>query len=562
MTGVIATIPRVQFSNALGIPLAGGKLITYAAGTNTPAPTYQDRELTIANPTSIPLDSTGSCVLWLDPEKSYKFVLKNELGVTQPGWPVDNISGAGTPTSMTPTFSLFAKISALAAAAGATLVGYVQAGVGAIKRTVQSKLRERVSVLDFMTEAEREDVLSCTGALDVGAACDKARDHVLTLGRKGKLRFPAGVYSRATSWDFSYPGLFVEGDSRFSTVLKYTGNGTAVRVDDSRPNHNEYAYTHFLTDLCIEGTANAQVLLYLKNVNHVNWSNINLREANNVTGVGFLINGSVCGHFSNIVCSSNGQPMTHRPFTGLVVDRDPTGPAYTRATDNTFINCIFEGESGDGIQLVNSDQSFFLGGTSENNVGNGVTIAPGSRMNTFISMGFENSMGFADIYDGGFSNKFINCYTLNLIHIASSSLMSEISGGFHQSITANGDFATVQDLKYSFFAPGGTVNFGPTTSSRNVFNADTSSMTFALKAPAAVFVTDSPFEYVNGSGLDEEVIITGGLVTQVVFDRAGPVANLPVSGMFRLAPTDKLKISYTPGSPPTVVRIPFGSNYI
>jgi lysophospholipase L1-like esterase len=95
MTGVIATIPRFQFSNALGFPLAGGKLTTYLAGTTTPVATYQDQGLTTANPTTITLDSTGSCVLWLDPTKNYKFLLKDALGVTQPGWPVDNVSGAG-----------------------------------------------------------------------------------------------------------------------------------------------------------------------------------------------------------------------------------------------------------------------------------------------------------------------------------------------------------------------------------------------------------------------------------------------------------------------------------
>jgi len=142
MTGVIATIPRIQFSNALGLPLAGGKLTTYLAGTTTPEPTYQDQDLTIANPTTITLDSTGSCVLWLDPEKSYKFLLKSALGVTQPGWPVDNIVGASTPLSLTPTLSAYAKLTTLATAIGAALVGFAQAGIGAAKRLVQDKLRE------------------------------------------------------------------------------------------------------------------------------------------------------------------------------------------------------------------------------------------------------------------------------------------------------------------------------------------------------------------------------------------------------------------------------------
>lgn len=92
MTGVIATIPRFQFSNALGVPLAGGTLTTYLAGTTTPAKTYQDQALSIANTNPVRLDARGECVLWLDPDKSYKFVLKSAIGVTQ--WTQDDVVGA------------------------------------------------------------------------------------------------------------------------------------------------------------------------------------------------------------------------------------------------------------------------------------------------------------------------------------------------------------------------------------------------------------------------------------------------------------------------------------
>lgn len=417
---------------------------------------------------------------------------------------------------------------------------------------------QAVSVLKFMTPAERADVLSYTGALDVGAACDAARDFALAGGRGGQLVFPKGKFSRSTTWDFSYPGLSVTGDGRMSTILKYTGGGTAVRVADDRPNNNTFAFTTHLRSFCIEGTVDTRVNLYLKNVNHAYWSDINIREGNFLIGVAFLIEGSVAGYFSNIVCSSNAQLMASRPYTGLVVDRDLQSGA--RATDNVFMNPIFEGAGGDSFQLVNSDQSLFIGGTGENNGGNGVTIAPGSRMNTFISVGFENS-GFANIFDGGYSNRFLNCYTNKRIYIDSSALFSKVEGGFHQSITDLGSFSTIQDLKYSFFQPGGALSVSSTSSSRNTFNSDLGALTFSVKSPIPITPTGSPYEYVNGSGLDLEVIVSGGTVSQVVFGRSGgAVATLPTSGMFRLAPTDSITISYS--IPPTMVAIPFGTNYI
>ncbi|HQT51121.1 MAG TPA: tail fiber domain-containing protein, partial [Acidovorax defluvii] len=135
MAGTIATIPKFQFS-ANGVPMVGGTLDTYIAGSTTPATTWQDSALTTANTNPISLDARGECVLWLDPAVVYKFVLKNAQGVIQ--WTQDNISGAD------------AHLRAdLAASSGASLVGFQQAGTGTVTTTVQAKLRETVSVKDF-----------------------------------------------------------------------------------------------------------------------------------------------------------------------------------------------------------------------------------------------------------------------------------------------------------------------------------------------------------------------------------------------------------------------------
>lgn len=228
MPGVIATIPRVQFSNALGVPLAGGKLITYLAGTTTPEPTYQNQALTIANPPSITLDSTGSCVLWLDPEKAYKFVLKNALGVTQPGWPIDNISGAAPGTFVTGLGGdtgtslvrgtwfggIKAQLSSLATSAGASLMGFIQSGVGAVAQAVQEALRERVSVTQF--GAKCDGVTDDSGA--VALACTRAG--------KRSLLFP-GICHVATETTITAP-IADTGAQIFSAT-------SLIKIDNGRP---------------------------------------------------------------------------------------------------------------------------------------------------------------------------------------------------------------------------------------------------------------------------------------------------------------------------------------
>lgn len=65
--------------------------------------------------------------------------------------------------------------SDLASESGSELVGYQPAGTGAGATTVQSKLRESVSVFDFMTAAQIADVRAGTASIDVTTAFTAAQ---------------------------------------------------------------------------------------------------------------------------------------------------------------------------------------------------------------------------------------------------------------------------------------------------------------------------------------------------------------------------------------------------
>jgi hypothetical protein len=73
-----------------------------------------------------------------------------------------------------------------------TVPGWIQAGSGAVERTVSAKLRENVSVFDFMTIAQIADVVGFTHALDHTAAIQAASDAV---GAFGTVEFPSGFYA-------------------------------------------------------------------------------------------------------------------------------------------------------------------------------------------------------------------------------------------------------------------------------------------------------------------------------------------------------------------------------
>jgi len=72
-----------QFFDDNGVPLAGGLIYTYQAGSSTPLVTYTDNGGNVANPNPIVLDAAGRLPqqIWLLSGFSYKFVLQNSSGV-------------------------------------------------------------------------------------------------------------------------------------------------------------------------------------------------------------------------------------------------------------------------------------------------------------------------------------------------------------------------------------------------------------------------------------------------------------------------------------------------
>jgi hypothetical protein len=94
-----------QFFNNEGLPLNGGKLFTYQAGSTTPFATYTDVSGLIANTNPIILGTDGRppSTIWLTDGFFYKFVLTDSSDVVIQTY--DNLYGIiGTaPTPATPT---------------------------------------------------------------------------------------------------------------------------------------------------------------------------------------------------------------------------------------------------------------------------------------------------------------------------------------------------------------------------------------------------------------------------------------------------------------------------
>jgi len=73
-----------QFFDNNGLPLSGGLIYTYQAGSSTPATTYTTNNGTIPNSNPIILDSSGRTPqqIWLEVGFTYKFIIQTSAGVT------------------------------------------------------------------------------------------------------------------------------------------------------------------------------------------------------------------------------------------------------------------------------------------------------------------------------------------------------------------------------------------------------------------------------------------------------------------------------------------------
>lgn len=123
---VLTPVAKMQFLDATGAPLVGGKVYTYAAGTTTPQPTYTDNTAATANTNPVILNARGEANIWLG-SATYKFKLTdaNDSEI----WTVDYISA---PTSsLSPVLSGNVTIDSDSAGAALTIT---QTGTGAVLR--------------------------------------------------------------------------------------------------------------------------------------------------------------------------------------------------------------------------------------------------------------------------------------------------------------------------------------------------------------------------------------------------------------------------------------------
>lgn len=154
MAAILSPTAKQQFFTNAGLPAGGYKLYTYAANTTTPQATFTNRAGTVANANPIILNARGEATIYLTPGVVYDYKFESSDG-SQVWTQEDIIADAGDANS----------------------VSYISDGVGAVARSVNSKLGDIASTTDFSSV---QAAIARAGAI------------------RGKLTVPAGQFDTPT----------------------------------------------------------------------------------------------------------------------------------------------------------------------------------------------------------------------------------------------------------------------------------------------------------------------------------------------------------------------------
>ncbi|MFS2023878.1 tail fiber domain-containing protein [Massilia sp. CT11-137] len=246
----------------------------------------------------------------------------------------------------------------LIASLGSSLIGFIQDAIGAVKRTVLEKLRERVSITDFMTDAQRADAKAYTYTLDMTDAFSAGMSYLVSRGG-GRLFVPSGGYrlDGKAGADAYKDGILIPSTGGVTTtangiIIEGEGAGTILRANSATMMavRNARLFSG-VRDLQIDGNGLASVIGYggapesiTQTTTFTSQSYQTVRDAfiSNCTHqimlqpgptVGGSDSGGFYHYFENVTTNISGTyDVWFRP--------DPTG-AGNRTTRTTFKNCRF-----------------------------------------------------------------------------------------------------------------------------------------------------------------------------------------------------------------------------
>lgn len=383
-TATLSPSPKLQFFDANGNPLVGGKLYSYAAGTTTPLATYADYNGSTTNTNPVILDSRGEADVWLS-SSYYKLKLTDSNNVEI--WTVDHIGGFATMADVTAAIN--ALTASLAASSGSSMIGFIQAGTGAVATTAQAKMRETISVKDFgaVGDDTHDDTTNIQAAIN----------YANSIG--GDVYFPAGIYKitngltinnsgdtsdtfKASMYGDSSASARIHGAAGSYDMLTITG-GTGAGVESHQVIRGLFFVKEDYVGSCISGD----------NIAFLSLEDVSCFNAN-------------YSFYATDVLSSVFYNCVFRQAT-IGMRAEYTNFSYPNAL--TMVGCVIGNCLDAGVWITGGTTFNMFGGSVESNgIGGssatkfGVLLnnsgVQGSISGNFSGVYFENNVGTADIW--------------------------------------------------------------------------------------------------------------------------------------------------------------------
>lgn len=375
-----------------------------------------------------------------------------------------------------------------------------------------------------------------------GAKGDDSTDDTDALQRMkdtwGGIVIDRGVYRYTAITGLDVDEVYIIGGSSNDCKLKCAANASIALDIGTSAGFRQGTIVRGVT---IEGNSTTTIILRASAIARSWWDDVNVRECNPSTGVGFRFRGCSLNNFRNLVCSQDREAMTNPPSEACQIEAlSPFG----NSSNNTFTSCYFEGDDTAngieiGVRISGGDQNTFTGGSPESCYVYGLLIAAGSRYNTFIGVGFENINATADYLDGGESNAFINCYSSKSVLLQGRA--ARIEGGFYERVQVDSGAVKnrVQDVRLNNWrtGSGGFFDSGTATEWKNLRGTRltatfaTSVMTVTAVGQGTIAVGDEVFAdgVATGTTITSFGTGTGGTGTYNLSTSPGTLGSRTVS---------------------------------
>lgn len=287
-------------------------------------------------------------------------VANNFLGWNSAANAIINYAGVASSAVSAAMQAIVASSTTQAALA---LFNYLAGFTGAVVRTLQSKLQERISVLDFGADS--------TGVADSTAAFIAAADYANSIGG-GRIFVPPGTYITPTGITLGNGSNAAVSTKHNKIVFYGAGMGSSTGVTNQQVNGaSKIKYTG-------SSSPSTAVVSFAGPMYGIGLEDIEL-DCNSLAGIGVSINHVTQATFRKVSCrnyTAIGWSLTTR--TGF-----PSGCAFGCA-DNRFYDCYGFLDSSVGTGTV-------LGISLNSGVSTAVSLVgqPDSARNVFIGGTYE-----------------------------------------------------------------------------------------------------------------------------------------------------------------------------